>query len=67
MFQTSNKYPAGGQEQVIINPMEGKEHVISQLQQLYRNGSKATEESNTETATEDNGPVGKSNMTSVQT
>jgi hypothetical protein len=49
-----------------MNPMEGKEHVISQLQQLYKNGSKATE-SNTETAIEDSGLVGKSNMTSAET
>lgn len=67
MFQTANKYSAVGQEQVITNPMEGKEHVISQLQQLYKNGSKATEESNTETAKEDSELVGKSNMTSAET
>jgi hypothetical protein len=67
MFQTANKYSAVGQEQVIRNPMEGKEHVISQLQQLYKKGSKATEESNTETVTEDSDSVGKSNMTSAET
>lgn len=50
-----------------MNPMEGKEHVISQLQQLYKNGSKAIEESSTETATKDSEPVGKSNMTSAET
>jgi hypothetical protein len=66
MFQRANKYSAVGQQEVIMNPMEGKDHVISQLQQLYKIASKATKESNTETAIEDSGPAG-SNMTSVKT
>jgi hypothetical protein len=65
MFQRANKYSGVGQ--VIMNPMEGKDHVISQLQQLYKNGSKATEESNTETATADIDQAGTSNLTSAET
>jgi hypothetical protein len=48
MFQKANKYLAVGQKEVIPNPMKGKDHVTSQLQQLYKNSSKATEESNSE-------------------
>jgi hypothetical protein len=65
MFQRANKYSEIGQH-VIMNPMEGKDHITSHLQQLYKNGGKPTEESNTETATEDSGPVGKGNMTSAE-
>jgi hypothetical protein len=66
MFQGANKYSEIGQQQVIMNPMEGKDHITSHLQQLYKNGSKLTEESNTETAREDSGPAGKGNMTSTE-
>lgn len=41
-----NKYSALGQQQVTWNPMDMKDHKTLQLQQLYKNGSKATEESN---------------------
>jgi hypothetical protein len=46
MFQAGNKYSALGQQQVTWNPMDMKDHKTLQLQQLYKNGSKATEESN---------------------
>jgi hypothetical protein len=35
MFQNTNKYLGVGQQQVILNAMEGKDHITSQLQQLY--------------------------------
>ncbi|XP_021926212.1 uncharacterized protein LOC110832995 [Zootermopsis nevadensis] len=63
----ANRYIGVGQHQVIQNPMKGKDHVTSQLQQLYKNGSKATEKSNSEGQTSDGGPAGRGNFTSVET
>jgi hypothetical protein len=66
MFQRANKYSEIGQQHVIMNPMEGNNHVMLHLQQLYKNGSKANEESKIETATVDSGLARKSNMTSAE-
>jgi hypothetical protein len=49
-----------------MKPVEGKDHVTSHLQQLYKYGSKATEESSTETGINGGGPGGKSNVTSAE-
>jgi len=67
MFQKTNKHSAVGGQQVILNPTEGKDHVISHLQQLYKNVNKASEESNNEALTADSGPALRSNLTSVGT
>jgi len=49
MFQTGNRYSAPGQHPVTQNPMDSKDHKILKLQELYKNGSNATEESNNAT------------------
>jgi hypothetical protein len=67
MFQNTNKYSGVGQQQLILNAMDGKDRIISQLQQLYKNGSKATEKSNSKAQTADSGPAGTGNLTSVET
>jgi hypothetical protein len=51
MFQMGNRYPAPGQHPVTWNPMDSKDHKILKLQQLYKNGSNATEVSNNATGT----------------
>lgn len=60
MFQAGNRYSALGQQQVTWNPMDSKDHKTLQLQQLYKNSSQATEESNRAAET-----VGTNNVTST--
>jgi hypothetical protein len=66
VFQKANNYLALEQQQVVLNPMKDKDHVTSQLQQLYKNGSKATGESNNEVQTADGDPAGTGNFTSIK-
>jgi hypothetical protein len=51
MFQTDNRYPAPVHHPVTWNFMDSKDHKTLTLQQLYKNGSNATEESNNATGT----------------
>jgi hypothetical protein len=51
MFQTGNRYSTVGEQQFTQNPSINKDHITLQLQQLYKNGSKETEESNSITGT----------------
>jgi hypothetical protein len=60
MFQTGNRYSAPGQHPVTWNPMDSKDHKTLKLQQLYKNGSNANEESNNATVT-----VGTNDVTSA--
>jgi len=60
MFQKDNRYPAPGQHPVTWNPMDSKDHKILKLQELYKNSSNATDESNNATLT-----AGTNDVTSV--
>jgi len=60
MFQKSNRYSALGQHPVTWNPMDSMDHKTLKLQELYKNGSNATEQSNNATGT-----VGTNDVTST--
>jgi hypothetical protein len=43
MFQKGNRYSGPGQHPVTWNPMDSTDHKTLKLQELYKNGSNATE------------------------
>jgi hypothetical protein len=62
IFQTGNRHSAVGQQWMTPNPVEDKHHGTSELQQLYKNGNKATEDMNSAAGTTET-----SNVTSTKT
>jgi hypothetical protein len=60
MFQKGNRYSAPGKQPVTWNPTDSTDHKTLKLQELYKNGSNATEQSNNATAT-----VGTNDVTST--
>jgi len=60
VFQKGNRYSAPGQHPVTWNPMDSTDHKTLKLQELYKNGSNATEQSNNATGT-----VGTKDVTST--